>query len=259
MEDSTQPANLQQTSVDNSGDQPVITPAEPVTPAQPSHAQVFVENQGSNISANDASQQAAIYQASGTPPQVSPNNQPRTLLFGLITVSVLLVIVSVLGLMQHNKATSLTSQINGLKKQTVVQDPNNATSNATSSEGSQSEYARDTKRQVDLISLQTQLEAFYSQQGYYPNLTDMNSASWRATHLQNLDPTALADPLSTCNPDTTACLVTKPTAKAYAYEVADAKGSSCESNDTVCAQYTLIATFEGTSHGSKTYIKNNLD
>src|SRR5580698_9295036 len=59
--------------------------------------------------------------------------------------------------------------------------------------------ARNAKRQTDIQDLQTQIEAFFSQSGYYPSLTDMNSASWRATNMKSLDAGALVDPSSSCN------------------------------------------------------------
>src|SRR5260370_41348709 len=54
--------------------------------------------------------------------------------------------------------------------------------------------ARNAKRSTDIASLQTQLEAFFSQNGYYPSLTDMNTASWRTTNMKSLDQNALIDP-----------------------------------------------------------------
>ena len=57
--------------------------------------------------------------------------------------------------------------------------------------------ARNSKRQADLTSLQTQLEAFVNDKGYYPSLTDMNSASWRASNMKGLDNAAIKDPQST--------------------------------------------------------------
>jgi prepilin-type N-terminal cleavage/methylation domain-containing protein len=121
--------------------------------------------------------------------------------------------------------------------------------------------ARNAKRQSDIAALQTQLEAFYSQNGYYPSLSDMNSASWLSTNMKSLDTEALVDPSSTCVPatSTTGCLVGTPQAKAYSYAVTDANGNSCAAQDTNCAQYTLTATYEGTVNGSSTYSKSNLD
>lgn len=116
--------------------------------------------------------------------------------------------------------------------------------------------ARNSKRQTDIQSLQTQMEAYYSQNGHYPSLTDMNSGSWRTTNMKSLDPGALTDP---SNPTQAATLVAAPVAKSYAYAVTDSSGASCESNDTNCAQYTLTATYEGTVQGQTSYVKNNLD
>jgi len=119
--------------------------------------------------------------------------------------------------------------------------------------------ARNSKRQVDIQSLQTQLEAYFSQNGYYPSLTDMNTASWRATNLSSLDSNSLVDPLSTCNPATSSCLKAMPGVNAYAYSVTDSNGKSCETDDTKCVQYTLTATYEGAVNGANTYTKSNLD
>jgi prepilin-type N-terminal cleavage/methylation domain-containing protein len=120
--------------------------------------------------------------------------------------------------------------------------------------------ARNAKRQTDIQSLQTQIEAFFSQNGYYPSRTDMNTASWRATNMKSLDTNALVDPSSSCIPATTACLVSAPVAKSYSYAVFQSDGATaCETTDTTCAVYTLTATYEGTVNGSSTYVKTNLD
>jgi prepilin-type N-terminal cleavage/methylation domain-containing protein len=115
--------------------------------------------------------------------------------------------------------------------------------------------ARNSKRQTDIQSLQTQMEAFYSQEGYYPSLGNMNSASWRATNMKSLDEGALTDP---SNPNS-AALVAAPAAKSYAYAVTDSGGASCEATPTNCAKYTLTATYEGQVNGKDVYTKSNLD
>jgi len=119
--------------------------------------------------------------------------------------------------------------------------------------------ARNSKRQADIQSLQTQLEAFFSQDGYYPSLTDLNSSTWRAANIPTLDQYSLADPISACDPTATGCLVAVPAADAYAYAVTDSNGQSCEKTDTDCVKYTLTATYEGTVNGTGTYVKSNLD
>ena len=116
--------------------------------------------------------------------------------------------------------------------------------------------ARNSKRQTDVQSLQTQLEAFFSQNGYYPSRTDMNTASWLSTNMKSLDQNALIDP---SNPTQSTTLVNGAAAKSYSYQVTDSAGASCEVTDTNCAQYTLTATYEGTVNGATTYSKSNLD
>lgn len=110
--------------------------------------------------------------------------------------------------------------------------------------------AKDSKRQVDIQSLQTQIEAFFSQNGYYPSLADINNASWRQHNMSSLDVSALEDP-----DGSSTTLTNQPAAKVYAYQPTNSSGSSCESDDKQCAKYTLTATL---SDGT-TYKKNNLD
>jgi type IV pilus assembly protein PilA len=118
--------------------------------------------------------------------------------------------------------------------------------------------ARNSKRQTDVQSIQTQLEAYFSQNGYYPSLTDMNSSSWLTTNMKSLDQNALTDPSNPSNPPSKT-LLASPAAKSYAYAVTNSSGTSCESDDTTCAKYTLTANYEGTVNGATTYTKSNLD
>jgi prepilin-type N-terminal cleavage/methylation domain-containing protein len=116
--------------------------------------------------------------------------------------------------------------------------------------------ARNSKRQSDVTALQTQLEAFFQQSGYYPSLGDLNGGSWLSSNMKSLDQNALIDP---SNPTQSKTLASSPTAKQYSYEVTDSSGNSCESDHTTCAKYTLTATYEGTVNGSTTDVKQNLD
>ena len=116
--------------------------------------------------------------------------------------------------------------------------------------------ARNAKRQTDIQSIQTQLEAFFSQNGYYPSLADVNSSSWLNSNMKSLDQNALVDPSNSTSSKT---LASSPTDKQYAYQVTDSSGNSCESDDTTCAKYTLTAKYEGTVNGQTSYVKTNLD
>lgn len=117
--------------------------------------------------------------------------------------------------------------------------------------------ARNSKRSSDIATIQTQLEAFFQNSGHYPSLTDMNSASWLSTNMKSLDTGALIDP---SNPNQSKTLVdsTSPS-KQYGYAVRASDDSSCETDDTTCAKYTLTATYEGTVNGATKVTKTNLD
>ncbi|HMH30991.1 MAG TPA: prepilin-type N-terminal cleavage/methylation domain-containing protein [Methylomirabilota bacterium] len=116
--------------------------------------------------------------------------------------------------------------------------------------------ARNSKRQTDIASLQTQLEAFFSQNGYYPSLTDLNSSTWLGTNMKSLDQNAMIDP---SNPTQSKTLLAAPALKSYSYAVKNSSDASCESDDTTCAKYTLTTSFEGTVNGNATASKSNLD
>jgi prepilin-type N-terminal cleavage/methylation domain-containing protein len=118
--------------------------------------------------------------------------------------------------------------------------------------------ARNSKRSSDIKSLQTQLEAFFSQNGYYPSRADMNAdtATWFTTNMKSLDKNAMVDP---SNPTQSNDFVSAPAAKVYSYDVQNSAGTSCEADDTTCAKYTLTATYEGTVNGQTTAVAKNLD
>jgi hypothetical protein len=110
--------------------------------------------------------------------------------------------------------------------------------------------AKDSKRQTDMSSLQTQLEAYFSMNGNYPSLSQMNDANWVKTNMSSLDTNALQDPDGSSTK-----LVATPAKNFYAYQPTTATGGSCESKPTSCTKYTLTATL---SDGT-TSVKANLD
>lgn len=115
----------------------------------------------------------------------------------------------------------------------------------------QQNRAKDSKRKTDIQVLQTNLEVFFSTNGYYPSLADMNNSAWLSANMKSLDQAALADPDSSGNRK----LAGAPGAHVYAYQVTDSSGNSCESDDNNCMKYTLTATL---SDGT-TYTKSNLE
>jgi len=114
--------------------------------------------------------------------------------------------------------------------------------------------ARDTERETDIKALHGQIEAFWAQKGYYPSLTDMNTAAFVTANLKGLDAGAFKDPKGA-----NGTLVAAPAASAYAYAVVNTGGTSCEADDTTCSKYTLTATLEGTLNGSGTFVKDSLN
>lgn len=105
--------------------------------------------------------------------------------------------------------------------------------------------ARDSERQADLQALQTQIEAFYASNQYYPALADINSATWRSTNMKSLDANALKDPSGSSNTlsgsDATA------TGKQYGYDVKTGSSDCDTAGTTTCDGYTLSAYLEGSS------------
>ena len=113
--------------------------------------------------------------------------------------------------------------------------------------GGSATTAKDTYRQVNIRTLQTQLERFYAQEGYYPTLAQMNSQAWRAQNMRSLDATALRDPDGTSD-----VLLASPMSHSFAYAPTDAAGKVCTNK---CQLYTLTATLST----GKTFVKNALN
>lgn len=118
--------------------------------------------------------------------------------------------------------------------------------------------ARNSKRQTDLSSLQTQLEAFYGSKGYYPSRTNMNDDGWLSTNMKSLDKNALIDPSNAADPPSND-LASAPADKVYSYQPLNSADASCEAAPDTCSKYTLTASFEGEVNGAETAQKTNLD
>lgn len=113
--------------------------------------------------------------------------------------------------------------------------------------------ARNSKRESDINSVQTQIEAYFAQTGHYPSYADLSDSTWDTYNLKGLDQGALHDPLASGS-DITLSQTDAP--KVYQYAPLNSSGGSCETDDTTCTTYTLAATLEG---GAGMYTKTNLD
>jgi prepilin-type N-terminal cleavage/methylation domain-containing protein len=104
--------------------------------------------------------------------------------------------------------------------------------------------ARNTERTTDIKSLHSQLEAYYAQNAYYPELADVTIAN-----LKGLDADALIDPKG-------GALAAASSTTNYGYAVTQADGTTaCTTAAKDCAKYVLTATLEG----GGTYVKNSLN
>jgi general secretion pathway protein G len=112
--------------------------------------------------------------------------------------------------------------------------------------------ARNTKRQTDINAIASHVEAYFADNGKYPTLANMNDSAFQSASLKGLDPAALKDPKGAA-----ATLVASPAADAYAYQVTDDNGNSCDNTTTDCTKYTLTATYEGQVNGQSTYVKQS--
>ncbi len=120
--------------------------------------------------------------------------------------------------------------------------------------------SRNDIRTTAIKSLQDYIEKFYSENTYYPSLSDMNNPSWLATNLKNVTTSMYADPSwsasnKSCTKNNQPILLAKSVPGCYGYDPTNS-GVSCEANDTTCSDYTLSATLED---GQGSYILRQLD
>ena len=105
--------------------------------------------------------------------------------------------------------------------------------------------ARDSKRETDIDALDSHLEAFYANNGYYPTLADLvnngqPNTTWLNTNMAGFDPTALTDPkgnIITSN---------NPAAGTYAYSYVTTGCTTTESSSSTnaCTGFVLTAELE---------------
>lgn len=113
---------------------------------------------------------------------------------------------------------------------------------------------RNTARVNDIKLIQSNLETYYADSGFYPTIVEMNSAAWTTKNLKGLDPTDLQDPSTKSNQPR---FVDTPKAGEYAYQPTASDGvSACDNKTVACEQYTLTATLEG---GSGTFVEKSLN
>ncbi|MGH7234479.1 MAG: type II secretion system protein [Candidatus Saccharimonadales bacterium] len=108
--------------------------------------------------------------------------------------------------------------------------------------------SRNDTRTAAVKTLRDYVEIFYSQNTYYPSLSDMNNPSWLAANLKSVHQSMYKDPSWTssnkdCTKDGEPILISKSQTGCYGYDPTNS-GISCASDDTTCSDYTLTATLE---------------
>jgi Tfp pilus assembly protein PilE len=118
--------------------------------------------------------------------------------------------------------------------------------------------SRNDLRVTRIKNTQSELESYYSRNGHYPSLTDLNNVNFRNKELTNFDQSNLLDPLSKLSTQNLV-LSSSPMNDMFAYEVTDSNGNSCEKDDMLCSKYNLTASYEGKVSNSKYYVRQNID
>jgi hypothetical protein len=111
--------------------------------------------------------------------------------------------------------------------------------------------AKDTERKTDIVAMQGHLEAYFADNGYYPTLSSLNNAAWRAANLKGLDPEAFKDP-----DGTSSTLSAKPAKGTYSYVTVPV---TCDNGTHGnCNSYTLTATLDDGSLFAKQSLNSEL-
>lgn len=98
--------------------------------------------------------------------------------------------------------------------------------------------ARDTERQTDINSIATQLEVYYTDNGKYPTVANLEDDTWVTTNLKGTDLNALRAPNQNANSVGGAASTGQ---NEYGYVPVDAGGGTCDNTATLgdCVKFTL--------------------
>ncbi len=112
--------------------------------------------------------------------------------------------------------------------------------------------ARDSERTTDIGAINSHLEAYHADRGYYPTLGELQDSAaggFVETNLRGLDLEALHDPKGSAGNN----IVGTRAANAYSYAVSP---TGCDNTTTECESYVLTAVPEG---GGDDVVKNSLN
>lgn len=106
---------------------------------------------------------------------------------------------------------------------------------------------RNSERQTDLNAISSHIAAYHAENGSFPTLANLQSASWVSDNLKGLPAEALNDPRATA--DTKGLAATaSPTQYGYACVLV---------GEDACGGYTLSAKLEGKTGDAANYTKKS--
>ncbi len=124
---------------------------------------------------------------------------------------------------------------------------------------------RNSQRQTDINAVDSHVESFYAQHGFYPTLADLQSSTFVSKWLKGLDPEALRDPKQASGQTIKAT----SSSSEYSYVASNTGGTGCTNTtattfdatsgdpiDNGCDKFVLTATLEGKSP-AETYAKQS--
>ena len=103
--------------------------------------------------------------------------------------------------------------------------------------------ARNSQRQTDVNAINSQLAAFYTEKGYYPTVTDLQTSSFLSANMKGLDPESLRDPKQGPSATISGSSVAAGTYQ-YSYVPTNCTNTAVSSDTNACDGYTLTAHLE---------------
>jgi hypothetical protein len=103
---------------------------------------------------------------------------------------------------------------------------------SSTSSPSVSDKASDSDRKADIQAIYSQLEVYFAENSFYPNLSQLNNKAFRTANMKGLTDAALTPPSST-----NASLAAVASASAYGYTATDCNAAGA----TGCQAFTLTA------------------
>ena len=102
---------------------------------------------------------------------------------------------------------------------------------------------RNDTRISDIKTIQTNLESYYANAGFYPSLTEMNNPNWTTKNLKQLPGGDLVEPSSKTGIQDFTLSIQRGS---FTYYVTDATGkTNCNNKTIACEQYVLSVKLEG--------------